>query len=65
MTPEQKKWIDESPYETLLAHWRFSTFGDPMFQGDTGEYYGKIMFEKRSALPDRGVSASKNIGWDK
>lgn len=65
MTESQKKWIDAASYETLLGKWRFADFGDPMFQGDTGEYYGKVMFAKRSELADRGVSASKSIGWDR
>ena len=65
MTPEQKNWIDESPYGNLLTRWRFAQVGDPIFQGEVGEYYKKVMFEKRDALPDNGVSASKNIGWDK
>ena len=49
MTPEQKKWIDEASYEDLLRKWRFAPAGDPMFQGDTGEYYSKVMNEQRSA----------------
>ncbi len=63
MTAEQKKWIDEASYVTLLERWRFASLGDPMFQGVLGEYYAKVMFEKRSKEPDGGVSASKTVGW--
>lgn len=64
MTQEQKDWIDKSDYETLLELWRFAPIGHPMFKGDTGDYYKRVMFEKRDNLEDKGVSASKNIGWD-
>ena len=65
MSPEQKKWIDASSYEGLLHKWRFAAVGDAMFQGDTGDYYSKVMAEKRSSERDGGVSASKSVGWDK
>ncbi len=64
MSPEQKQWIDNASYETLLSKWRVAPFGDQMFQGDAGAYYAKVMFEKKAALADNGVSASKNIGWN-
>src|ERR1017187_5649081 len=64
MTAEDKKWIDEATYEQLLSRWRNGPFGDSMFQGETGEYYSKVMKERR-AQPggnDEHVRASKNIG---
>ena len=63
MTPEQKKWIDEATTEDLLRKWRFAPVGEPMFQGDTGEYYSEVMKKKRSADPEGHVRASKSIGW--
>ena len=63
MTEEQKKWIDDADYETLLRQWRFGKTGDPLFQGETGEYYKKVMAEKRDADPVGAVAASKSIGW--
>lgn len=64
MTDSEKKWIDNASYEQLLNRWRFAPIGDPIFQGDTGDYYGKVMKEKKAALPDDGVGASKRVGWD-
>lgn len=62
--PQIKKWIDESSYEALLYKWRFAKSGSPYFEGKTGEYYSKVMFEKRDALPhEEQVRASKNVGW--
>ena len=61
---EMKAWIDGSTYEQLLRRWRFGKVGDPFFQGEVGEHYSKVMFEKRDADPDGAVRASKNIGWD-
>jgi hypothetical protein len=64
-TEETKKWIDISSYQTLLNKWRFAPSGDPMFQGELGQYYKNTMFAKRDALPhDEQVRASKAVGWD-
>ncbi len=61
---EMKQWIDEQPYVELLRKWRFSTTGDPFFQGEMGDYYKGVMFRKRDALPrSEQVAASKAIGW--
>jgi hypothetical protein len=61
-----KEWIDKASYESLLKRWRFGESRDPMFHGEVGEYYKKVMGEKRDALPnDERVAASKNVGWDK
>lgn len=61
-----KEWIDNSSYETLLYRWRFSPSGDPIFQGEIGAYYKKVMFEKRDALPPgEAANCSKRIGWEK
>ena len=65
MTDEQKKWIDNSSYEGLLSKWRNAPIGDSMFHGDTGDYYSKVMREKKAEVGHaEHVRASKNIGWD-
>lgn len=59
-----KSWISGADYETLLRKWRFAEVGDPLFQGEVGEYYSKTMFSKRDDLShEEQVRASKNIGW--
>ena len=65
MTDAQKQWIDNASYAQLLSKWRFSPIGDPMFQGDTGQYYKETMCKKRDANPDSAVQDSKLIGWEK
>ena len=50
MTNDQKKWIDNASYTALLYKWRFAPSGDPMFQGDTGDYYAKVMAEKKKTV---------------
>lgn len=63
-TKTEQDWIDNATYQTLLDRWRNAPAGDPMFQGDTGKYYSKVMATKRSAVgPDAAVAASKAIGW--
>jgi hypothetical protein len=64
MTNNQKKQIDEMSYEQLLRLWRFSPSHDePLFQGDTGEYYSSVMAEKKRDV--NHVAISKRIGWEK
>ncbi len=60
-----KAQIDSEDYESLLRRWRFAPAGSsPMFQGEVGDYYSKVMAEKRDALPPgEQVRASKAIGW--
>lgn len=66
MTPEQKQQIDAMDYEDMLRRWRFAPSGDPMFQAETGEYYSKVMGEKREQIgPGGHTTASKNIGWER
>jgi hypothetical protein len=57
------KFIDTSTYQELLDRWRFSPIGDLIFQGDIGDYYIKIMNEKRAKTDH--VAASKAVGWNK
>jgi len=59
-----RKWIDEADYESLLSRWRNAPVGDPIFQGEMGDYYSKKMAEKRAEVGnDAHVRASKSIGW--
>jgi len=58
-------WIDNASYYDLLYRWRFSE-NDPIFHGETGKYYAKIMNEKKNQLTqDECVRISKLIGWTK
>jgi len=60
-----KEQIDNMSYEQLLRHNRFAPAGDPMFVGEVGKYYMKVMAEKRKIVGDREhTAASKSIGWE-
>lgn len=62
---EMKQWIDNATYVELLGKWRSLAIGNPFFQGEVGEYFAKIMREKRECLShNEQVSASKLIGWE-
>lgn len=66
MTPAQKKWIDNARYWEMLSKWRFAAIGDPMFKGECGEYFKKVMRKKRDEGGDVGhVAASKALGWNR
>lgn len=56
--------IDAMGYESMLQLWRNAPAGHYMFQGDTGDYFSKVMAEKKSAISDGDhVAASKSVGW--
>lgn len=62
--PNDKAWIDNASYETLLSKWRFAPVGDPLLQGETGQYYSQAMKTAKAKITDaETVRASKNIGW--
>ena len=61
---EIKDWINNASYKELLRRWRFAPSGDPFFQGKVGDYYAKVMQERRKEIKEAvHVAASKNIGW--
>ena len=55
-----KEQIDRMSQEELCRKWRFAKAGDPMFQGETGEYFGDKLTEKGGFTPE----ISKRIGWN-
>jgi len=59
MIPEQKSQIDNMSQEELCRKWRFAPVGDPLLQGDTGEYFSKVLKEKGGFTPE----ISKKLGW--
>ena len=65
LTPERKATIDGMSSMQLLERWRFAPIGDPWFQGETGEYWGKRISELRKQNEAAHVAASKTLGWDK
>lgn len=62
MTERDKLWIDNASYEDLLRKWRHAPLGDPMFEGETGDYFCKVMSAKKESCDD--VRASKLVGWE-
>lgn len=65
MTKEQKEWIDGASYASLLDKWRNDPIGSPWFKDNTGDYYQKVMVEKKIARGQAGaVADSKAIGWE-
>ena len=59
MTPEQKTKIDNMTQTQLCSVWRFAKVGDPLLQGDTGDYFAKVLKEKGGMTSE----ISKNLGW--
>jgi hypothetical protein len=65
MTPEEKNKIDNMNYEDMFRRWRFAPIGDPQFQAETGDYFAKVMFQKKKEVEDAAHTAiSKKIGWN-
>jgi len=64
MHEEIKRQIDNMSYKSMLLLWRTAPIGHPMFQGEIGEYYSKVMNKKRKEVGNAAhVAASKSIGW--
>lgn len=64
MNQRTRDYIDGLAYEEMLRKVRYAPVGDPMFQGETGEYFLKVMSEKRDRLATGEHTAiSKRIGW--
>ena len=59
-----KDRIDHMSYTEMLSKWRFAPVGDPMFQGEIGDYFSMVMGKKKEVLADGEHSqVSKAIGW--
>jgi len=64
LTKKNKKYIDGLSYEKLLFKWRFAPSGDPLFLGETGDYFSSAMNRKKMEIGDKeAASISKSIGW--
>lgn len=61
MTNDQKKLIDNMTQFQLCYKWRFAPVGDPLLQGDTGEYFAKVMKDKGGMTAE----ISKDMGWER
>ena len=59
MTPEQKQEIDSMSQYELCKKWRFAPVGDPLLQGDTGNYFAQVMKDKGGMTSE----ISKSLGW--
>ena len=59
-----KSRIDGMNYEQMLRRWRFAPIGDPLFQGEAGDYFAEVMTSKKNKLShEEQVKVSKEIGW--
>ena len=59
-----KRKIDGMTYAEMLRLNRFAPSGHPIFTGEVGDYFLRVMREKRDALPPGEAAAtSKEIGW--
>jgi hypothetical protein len=61
LTPELKADIDSKSHYQLLQRIRFAPSGDPMFQGESGEYWMKRRNELRDTDPRQAVADSKAL----
>ena len=64
LTEDLKAKIDAMSLEELMRKWRFAPAGDPMFQGESGQYYAHRLARLKAENHEAAVGASKRIGWD-
>jgi hypothetical protein len=62
LTETLKQEIDKMDYTELLRKWRFSPLGDPMFKGESGDYFC-IRMKKLKINDEHHAKVSKEIGW--
>jgi|WetSurMetagenome_2_1015567.scaffolds.fasta_scaffold529305_2 hypothetical protein len=63
INPTDKNWIDTASYDCMLARQRYSP-GDPIFDGESGDYFATIINRKMSKLAIHELLAiSKAIGF--
>ena len=60
MTDAQKHQIDGMSREEMAAKWRFAAPGDPLLQGDTGQYFADVFFKGKGGF---SPEISKGLGW--
>ena len=63
ISDKEKDAIDKMSLYSMLRKNRFEPSGSGYFSGERGEYFLKVMSEKRAKDPDGWVQASKDIGW--
>lgn len=60
MTPEElKREIDGMTQYQLCQTWRFATVGNPLLQGEVGEYFAAKLDKKGGFTPE----ISRALGW--
>ena len=62
MTEQEKATIDGMTQREMAERWRFAAVGDPLFQGDTGQYFKQVFFEKKGGFTP---AISKSIGLER
>jgi hypothetical protein len=64
LTDELKNEIDNMSYSQMLSKWRFTPAGNNLFQGESGDYFAKVLGEKKNDLSiDNQAGISKFVGW--
>lgn len=64
LTTELKAQINKLDYFSLLERWRYTPAGDPIFQGESGNYWRDRM-EYLKSQPggiENAIAASKQLG---
>jgi hypothetical protein len=57
LTHEVKDIIDGMTYREMLERWRYTPAGDPLFTGESGQYFAEAMSKRRENL-EPGVHAA-------
>jgi len=58
---ELKAQIDAMSQYDLCRTWRFAMIGDPLLQGEVGDYFAAKLKEKGGFT----TAISKGLGWEK
>ena len=64
LSKKVRRKIDSMSLKELLRAWRFTPLGAPLFKGESGVYFAKVMEKKRALDPAGWARASKEIGYE-
>ncbi len=59
LTQEIKDQIDTMSQYSMAHKWRFAKIGDPLLQGEVGDYFCESFKNKGGMTPE----ISKDLGW--
>ena len=59
---QDRKWIDQASYATLLRYWQFGSVGCRLLSGETRTYFWRVMKRKQTGVGHPGFAKTSKQG---